>query len=520
MNKPTFWGLLIIALCFVHQSHAQFVELTCDEKAELILNHQYEFENYDIKLIDEMIAYIAPCADLNLKNPKAHYSRGLLHQRKGDKFYLFGTWRERSFHHINYAANQGYAPAAYTHAMNILTKKYSTRGSASAILNNFNKALAQNYKADVVHYALGYAKLKNLVSNYRIDYTPANYIAEAKNHFELSNHPMAKHWLAIMHYLGYGTPEDKSKAFQMLSENNVLNSKTLLPHLQSLTNDWIPISAEERLISLENFNTLAAAETIINGNVNDVTKFQGHFLEYDWTAKGVRRYIPMTLELLVMKEQSNYKEVRYELTMNGTTITGLSRLQNRFGNVILGFSSYGGLTFSPLQRLLQDHPDKSKVTYEINALYLKETTINNKQALVAEVYFGYDEAMILEFDEEIRQPLRMVLYPETPVPAAASIADTLLKAAPPLSLDKNFATISPNPIGNEFTITYTLDQEARVQVSVYDFFGQQRINLPSQKYTSGETQTITVDSAVLLSGTYVIQMIIDGTPYSKMVIKE
>jgi hypothetical protein len=113
----------------------------------------------------------------------------------------------------------------------------------------------------------------------------------------------------------------------------------------------------------------------------------------------------------------------------------------------------------------------------------------------------------------------MVLYPETPASATASIADTALKAASPLSLDKNFATISPNPIGNVFNITYTLDQAAEVQVAIYDFFGQQRISLPSQKYTTKGIQTITVDSAALPSGTYVIQMTINGAPYSKTVVK-
>lgn len=515
MKQQIRLGLLLIALCVVQQSHAQFIELTCEEKAEILLQYKNDFENYPLAYINSMIDYITPCSELTMMNPKSHFVRGLLHLQKGDKFFQFGQRRERSYFHTNFAADLGHAEAAYTHAMNILTKNYpGTFPSARVMLQNFNKALAKNYKPDIVHYALGYTKLKNLVSNDRVDYTPANLVNEAKQHFEQSNHPMAKHWLAIMHYYGYATPVDRSKAYQMLSENNIFNSNTLLPKLQAQTNDWIPISAEERLASLDNFKSLDAAQTIIKQNVDDVTRFSGHFLEYDWTANGVRRYLPITLELQVMSEQSRSKQVRYELTINGTTHTGLAELRDRFGQVSLTFNSKP-ITITGFNRFLQDHPDKPQLTYQIKSLTLKETIINTQPVLIAKINFGFESALVLEFNEDIRQPLRMILYPE-----AATASQTELLKSSPIVVDQNFAVVSPNPIGNRFYITYTLDQPAGVQVAVYDFFGRKRIQVPTQKNKNGGEQRITVDSSSLPSGTYVIQMIINGQPYSKTVIKE
>jgi len=117
----------------------------------------------------------------------------------------------------------------------------------------------------------------------------------------------------------------------------------------------------------------------------------------------------------------------------------------------------------------------------------------------------------------------MILYPvsSTVSQALASEADDdLNKSTASVTLDKHFATIAPNPIGDQFSITYTLEQSAEVQVGVYDFFGQQRISVPAQKNKSGGEQVITIDSSSLSSGTYVIQMTINGQPYSKMGIKE
>ncbi|WP_084050610.1 T9SS type A sorting domain-containing protein [Aquimarina macrocephali] len=519
MNKSFVWGLLCLALLLVHQSYAQEpTPLTCEQKAEIILKSKNDFKNYPPGLIDKMIEYITPCAEASYgrTNPSSAYAKGLLHLQKGDYAFLFGKRRELSFLHLFRAAYHQYPPAMLDHSINLLSNGYKEKHhfAYGTIANDFEKLITLDYKPDIAHYVLGYLNLKNLVT--LEDFTNTSLVTKAKTHFESSNHPMAKHWLAIMQYYGYGMPKDKAKALQMLSENNIFNSRTLKQTLQNQGSDWIPISAEERLASINNYNTHRNPITLIGSGK---TNFQGHFIEYDWTAAGVKRYIPVTLSVTKRQDHGTYDDIRLELTMNGETKIHdirLAKITSTTYESGFGFGQFIPLVLPSLQNDLQDHPDHSTLTYSIQGLNFKQATVDGKQALIVKAT-RYTE--IEELKEKVYTPLRMVLYPETPASATASITDTSLKSAKPLALDKNFATISPNPIGNEFAITYTLDQAAEVEVAVYDFYGKQRIYMPGQKHIAKGTQTITVDSAALPSGTYVIQMTINGAPYSKTVVK-
>jgi hypothetical protein len=502
----------------MHQSYAQ-EELTkeiCDKKAEIILKFKNDFENYSPELIDEMIKYITPCADLdNSKtSPKAAYAKGLLHLQKGDFGNVLGHYNELSSLYIYRARAYGYTPAILDDIINDLSNNYLDSDSFyyPQVVKDLNNLLTQGYKTNIVHYLLGYLKLKNLIATSSL-YTSSTQALEAKTHFESSNLPMAKHWLAIMHYFGYGTPQDKTKGLQMLADNTIYNSRILKQHLQNQNNDWIPVSAEERIALIENYNSLPHATTVLK---DEKTTYEGHFVVFDWLAKGVKRRIPMRLTINPIATLDTYsKHVEYTFSMNGKVSKGQAMISLHTYNHKINFNTYlqrHKLELPALKNLLQDHVQKDTITYSMQSISLKEATINGKLALILKPDFS---TKIKEYNESVNAPLRMILYPQT---TKASSHTTRSNST--LALDKNFATISPNPIGNEFTITYTLDQAAKVEVAVYDFFGQQKISLPNHTNTARATQTITVDSAALPSGTYIIQMTINGAPYSKTVIKE
>ncbi len=402
------------------------------------------------------------------------------------------------------------------HTINLLSNTYKENYhiNYNNIARDLENLVTLDYKKDITNYILGYIHLKNLVTNQ--DFTNTTLVNKAKGYFDNSNHPMAKHWLGIMNYFGYGMPKDKTKALQMLSENNILNSQTLKQQLQNQNNDWIPISAEERLASIENYSTNKKPITIIGSGK---TTFQGHFIEFDWTATGVKRYIPVTLSITIREEHETYKKVRTELTIDGKTLINDPRLQNLTQytqELHLSFGQFVPLKLPPLPNMLQDHPDKNTTSYSIQSLYLKEASIDGKLALIAKAALS---TKITELNEVVHTPIRMVLYPQSPAVQAMAETTLLENNKQQAVLDKDFAVISPNPIGDRFTITYNVGQSAEVQVSVYDFYGQQKIQLPSQKIDTSGKQTITVDSAALLSGTYVIQITVDGKAYSKTVVK-
>ncbi|WP_108867803.1 T9SS type A sorting domain-containing protein [Aquimarina aquimarini] len=522
MSKSFILGILCLVLLFVHQSYAQGITtFTCDQKAEELLKFKNDFKNYPPQLIDEMMEFIAPCAVNYKENLSAAYAKALLHFEKKDYGIIGGINYELSRYYLKQLADINYAPAMYTHSLNLVEGNYiQFPGRKLRHAEDYLKKLTNqsSYKKDVVNYLLGYIALKNqglgeeIVSIYSL--------RRAKRLFEASKLPMAKHWLAVMHYFGYGTPQNKTKALQMLSENNILNSRILKQHLQSQNNDWIPISAEERFACIEGFPKPSSINTVIG---NTKTILHGKFLEFNTSAIGVLRSVPITLEINVTQDYDSYKHIDCKVTINGVTTTAIGKIFNASyaGGTTMSFTLGTSLELPSVKRLLKDHPDHTKTTYKIGSMNLNEIMIDNKLALVAKV--NSTSSKVVELDEVMRAPYRMILYPETPLSTTTtsitSLSNKTLKNAIPKVLDKNFATISPNPIGNEFNITYTLDQVAEVQVSVYDFFGQQQISLPSQKYTNEGTQTITVDSNKLPSGTYVIQMIVDGIPYSKTVVK-
>ncbi len=514
MKKLHVWSLLLITFCFMHTGYAQ-EELTreiCDEKAEEILKFRHHLKDYPHEVLNEMIEFIAPCSEDNYSrtSPKSAYARALIHYQKGDFAILYGHNKELSEFYFFRSAVNNYPPGMFRHGIYKLSNSFIVKDGSVHYLdiyNDFKRLLTLGYETDVVNYVLGYLSLKNL-HTWRVEFTTETLVNEAKTYFENSNHPMAKHWLAIIHYFGYGVPEDKAKGLQMLSENDILNSQTLLQHLQGQNNDWIPISAEERRATVEIFYYLDVPEL----ETLDDQVYHGHFIEYDWLDRGVaKRYIPVSLSLEYREAIGTYTGVNYELTIEGQTISGNGVMMANNGQVYISFYPSFPLVLPPLENLLQDHPDKNTITYSSGIINFRTETIDGKSALIARL--GHK---IVDYNEDIRKPVAMILYPEEAAPLLAQNEPRIATETP---LDKNFAVISPNPIGDQFTITYTLDQAATVEVAIYDFFGQQRVQVPTQKSSAGATQTITVDSTTLISGTYIVQMTINGQPYSKTVIK-
>lgn len=516
MNKSNLWGTLLSILFLTHLCYAQeavnIAELTCDQKAEELLKFQNEFENYSPELIDQLIDYITPCAEeaFGRTNPSSAYTKGLLHLQKGDEV----DNKEVSFLHILRAALYGYPPAMLKHSINQLAGVYIKEHNKQypEISKDLEELLLLDYKTDIVHYLLGYISLKNLAS--RDPFTSSDMVTKAKTHFETSNHPMAKHWLAIMHYFGYGVPKDEAKAIEMLSENDILNSKTLLQTLQNQNNDWIPISAEERLACIENYDIYHTPVTLIK---NTKTNFQGHYLEFDWSAKGVIRHIPVSLQIEILEDLGSHKAITYEFMLDEETLTGRASLYTETN--VYKLNLHNNLIFNLLKNKLQDHPEQNTLTYNLGSIDFKEETINGKPALVGNFVSSFSK--IIDYEEDIKAPLRLILYPETTTRSFLSDSEStnIFTKTDHSRLDKNFAIISPNPIGDRFTINYTMDKATEIRVEIYDFFGNKRLQVPNVKNKKTGIQTISVDSSTLPSGTYIIQMIIDGSPYSKTVVK-
>ena len=95
---------------------------------------------------------------------------------------------------------------------------------------NFDKALEWFQKAaeggsEKAAYSIGYLHYKGLGT------VPQDY-AMAVTWFQRSNHPRAKYWLAICYYYGYGVPQDRELALEMLQNNGSESSYRVYEQLR------------------------------------------------------------------------------------------------------------------------------------------------------------------------------------------------------------------------------------------------------------------------------------------------
>ncbi|MEZ4700083.1 MAG: cohesin domain-containing protein [Rhodothermales bacterium] len=74
------------------------------------------------------------------------------------------------------------------------------------------------------------------------------------------------------------------------------------------------------------------------------------------------------------------------------------------------------------------------------------------------------------------------------------------------SLRGNF----PNPFNPTTSIQFELPEPALVEIDVYDMLGRHVLNVPSQTFTAGESNTASLDASELASGTYVYRVTARG----------
>ncbi|WP_271768999.1 T9SS type A sorting domain-containing protein [Aquimarina algiphila] len=484
MNKSFVWGLLCLALTIAHTGYAQ---LTCDQRAESILQFEADFPDYPIDLINSLLDDISPCTTPQEGSTASMYTAGILTWLSDDP-----DKELKGLNLVLSAHSRRYLPATERLLMVYLKGEYSVYDGV-----DYSKAddicrtmISRNHKPDLARYVAGYINMKHFPTALGSNYT------RAKNYFEQSNLPMAKHWLAVMYYFGYGVTQDKTKALQMLTENDIFNSRTLLEYLPTQNSEWLPISAEEHQALYSYAPHFTPKPEKFNGNYN------GRFIEFDWSYQGgVKRDIPFTLNLEMESITSSKSNVQYQFDIEGSTIKGTSEMT-------LSFMKFDSLNFS-LQRLYKDHPDKNNVTYEVPQISLGTRTINNDTVLIGQ--FGGNHR-IVEFNESA-PPIKIILSKDNSIQSLST--NTLSK-----SIDQNFAVISPNPIGDRFNLTSDFKENDEIQISVYDMFGNERIVLPPFRSKANREQSIPIDSSTLASGTYLIQIKINGLPFVKTIVKQ
>jgi len=346
-------------------------------------------------------------------------------------------------------------------------------------------------------YSLGYLYLKGL-GNISQDYT------KAVEWFTISDHPMAKHWLAKMYYFGYGVPKDRARALGILENNPIYNSETLLGQLEN-TDEVEDSNAQEEMTDEELFETIAdgQGEILSNAQTETVTipesitgNWKGQWVEMDWSGTQMTRTFPASLTVGEVSDVYGTVESKVHVGESSTTSEAIWR------NGDLTFFD-GQLT---LEKQYTDHPDYTTLDYGLTSVSFTTRNIDGTDYLL-----GRLESQILNWSEP-SPPMLMVLTRE-----GNPISEEALAAF--AEQGDSFIKLYPNPFMDDLLIHYELETDAHVQVRLMDYYGGANVENITNGFLRAGEHVHTISNGSLKSGIYVVQVQVNDRLYTKLVIK-
>jgi|GEM_PF-1155866 len=382
---------------------------------------------------------------------------------------------------------------------------------------DFDKAIelyleSHSYNIPKAAYNLGYCYLKGL-GNIEQDYE------KAIEWFKKTDYSMAKHWLAVCYYFGYGTPVDKEKAYMLLNSVKVnTNSPTLLKYLEEIAASkgqglLDAVSNQEVVAQTNEVNTIlttdefTASEQItfkqLNINSNLKGEWTGKLIDLDFAGELITRDFPVNL---TFKANAGKGAVGYTLTINNVEQKGTA---TTFGESLY----FDNLTIE-LPRRYKDHV---KIPTYIHAIQNMDIEIKSMD------YVSYLTAYVEAFNQgrnEPSSPKLLVLVnnkfvTENGVELSKYFLEQLLAQQ-----GDNFISLYPNPFKKDLLIQYELASASTVAVELYSLDGSF-----SDTITTNQTQTkgkkmFHYDGSTLNKGLYVVRVMVDGIKHTKLIAKQ
>ncbi len=346
-------------------------------------------------------------------------------------------------------------------------------------------------------YSLGYLYLKGL-GNIPQDYT------KAVEWFTISDHPMAKHWLAKMYYFGYGVPMDRARALDILSNNAIYNSEVLLEQLENeeLVED---VTAQQDSENGDILETISGGQgeklpvhqtegaTIPESITGD---WKGLWVEMDWSGTQKTRNFPASLTVGEVSDAYGTVESTIQIGESSTTSEAIWR--------------NGELTIFDGQIIMEkqytDHPDYTTLDYGLNSMSF---TMRNMEG--TDYLLGRLETQVLDWSEP-GPPILLVLTRN-----GVAISEEALAAF--AKQGDSFIKLYPNPFINDLLIHYELETDAHVHVRLMDYYGGANVENVTNGFLRAGEHSHTISNGSLKSGIYVVQVQVNDKLYTKLVIK-
>ncbi len=432
-------------------------------------------DEYTKKDPQKAIEYLKPCAEKGFPNAQLLLGRiySLERTDEADK---------KAFQLIKKAAKQGNSIAMADLGVMF---KYG-RGCRL----NFNKARKWFKKSakqgnDKAAYSLGYLYFKGL-GNITQDYH------KATTWFKKSQYPMAKYWLGICFYKGYGVSKNIQKANELLGTNfttsNASTNNNTIGH-----NDIInKITINEK--SLNTPSTIDVLEDDLIG------KWDGKLIQLDWSENNIEKKNNISLEITL---DSNSGELISEINFNKQTIKNkIIKLDN---------SIYFDDTFLTLHHESYKDEIPTTLSHQLLSGDLLLKTLNGTQYLIIKM-----DSYVNDWNEK-GAPISLVLSKKIKN-NKEELSDEALKA---LSEQKeSFIKLFPSPFEKDLIISYKLDDASKTKVLINDLYGNVISTIENFKIKEKGEHRYFYNGSGLKKGIYVVSVIVNDKKNTRIIIKK
>jgi hypothetical protein len=324
---------------------------------------------------------------------------------------------------------------------------------------------------------------------------------------------MAKHWLGVCYYLGYGVQQNTGKALEYLYENNTLNSKAFLKDLKIEKREQVLNKADQAIAEADgaekkidakvsvNSRELVKSNAVENRTIKTnqiVGDWTGRFIEYDWSGKVPLRVLPIDITFI----KSDKGTLHTRIVFQGTTYEEAVLFENN--NIFIE-----GLTFKLDQ--LYNHSFKTfQLEYNILGMDMSLKTYNNVPYLLADV-----DSFISNWKEP-GTPISLVLRPKNEKNISDIDESVLLALA---SQESESVKVYPVPFNEQLYVGFESLQPSKVKVTLFNVATAQTVQVTSGNIDSG-LHSLTLNTANLPAGYYIIQAEENEKLHTRIVVKQ
>ncbi len=359
---------------------------------------------------------------------------------------------------------------------------------------SFNKARKWFKKSvklgnDKAAYSLGYLYLKGL-GNVAQDYE------EATKWFKKSDYSMAKYWLGVCYYKGYGVTKNIPKANELLETN--FKTTNMLPVTLVKEKDLEVGDIEDvSIINEEDNNSILAVS-----EENLIGKWKGKLVQLDWSESAVEDKSDVSLEV---KLDAVSGELFAVINFKGNVIEDkIIKLDN---------SIYFDNTFIELSHESFNNEIPKSLSHQLLSGDLQLKTLKNTPYLTIKI-----NSYVNEWNEK-GVPISLVLTKEVGAGnSKEELSDEALKALS--EQEDSFIKLYPNPFERDLIISYKLNNAARTKVQVNDLYGNVISIIENEKIKEKGEHRYFFNGFELKKGVYVVSVVVNNKNNTRVIIKK